>query len=175
MYTIIFLSFVFVVFIIPFPIKIYFEYRNNDLTVKIFNKKIDLDKLLLSNKKKERHDRKVLIKSVKEIWLILKYNRLKPYLKLNVDIDLGLDDAANTAIMYGIVYSSIYPILRYILSSCFKLIHFHLNVNPKFNKKVLNGTCKSIISINLAKIIYISLNLFININKLKRHIREKIK
>nr|WP_272509001.1 DUF2953 domain-containing protein [Clostridium ganghwense] len=74
----------------------------------------------------------------------------------------GLDDAAKTAISYGIL-SSISFFLYNLLCSFFHVRELKINPQTNFEKSMLELKIQSIIIINLVKIIYISLLVFLTL------------
>ncbi len=92
----------------------------------------------------------------------LKY---KPLLKINLSLDYSLNDAARTAIFYGIIYNTTsltYILLNYI----FNIKRFNFKITPLFEDKfLLKIETSSIIFLSLANIIYIIINLLKNNEK----------
>lgn len=133
----------------------------NKLIKKYFKKKADKDnESSLSDdeetspntpKNKKPKRRKL---SITKLYKNITYNRFKPRFKLNGNVNYGLDDAAITAISYGII-SNIIPLLIIILSKPFNLKDFNLNINPHFTgDKIFNFTITSILYVSFANIIY---------------------
>lgn len=156
------------IFFIPFPIHTTFEYKNNSLTIYLYKHKIYPSRKLKRKIKKVNRN----IPYPKTIYLdVIKktYNKylnimFKSTLYLDIALNYGFEDAYITGVLYGIlqgIFSIIYSLISYV----FKIKRFKLNVNPAFNKSVLNFTINSIIFINLAKIIYIALVAFISVKK----------
>ena len=84
----------------------------------------------------------------------LSNNRYKPYFKVNSNIDFSVNDAAGTAIVYGLL-NSLNPIIFKILSTFFKIKNFDNKFNPIFKDKyIINISIMCILTINIAKIIY---------------------
>lgn len=84
----------------------------------------------------------------------LSNNRYKPYFKVNSNIDFSVNDAAGTAILYGLL-NSLNPIIFKILSTFFKIKNFDNKFNPIFKDKyIINISIMCILTINIAKIIY---------------------
>ena len=84
----------------------------------------------------------------------MKLNKFKPKIKLNGDINYGIEDAALCALLYGLlcnISSFIYILLKII----FKIKTLDLNINPKFNTFTLSFGITSIFYFNIANIIYI--------------------
>lgn len=156
---------------IPIPIKIKFTYKNFNFNLYIYNFKINLQKLIKTinkaKKTKEKKNKPVKIKETDTLsfhdvrYLIHEVNNLKykPNLKFKFDLDYGLDDAAYTSISFGYLHS-LFPVLYYFFSVIFNVKRYKININPKYNKLVLEAAVESIFSINIAKLIYISIKMF---------------
>ncbi len=161
----------FLIFIIPFPIKIYFMYNMDELIIKILWKtykftpkdltKRQRDTVNKAEKstKKSLNIRKFTFKQIKYILQNLKNNTLKPSINMSIELTYGVDDAALTGILYGIIYN-IYSYVQYYTYSCFKVKDMKLNLYPEFNKKIIDAKVNSIIYINLVKIIYMFIIIF---------------
>lgn len=99
--------------------------------------------------------------SIRKLYTNLTSNKFKPKLKFIGSIDFELEDAAITAITYGVA-SNLIPLLYCNFSKLFNVKNFSLDINPHFTgKNLLNFTITSIISFNIVQIIYI---LFLTIN-----------
>ena len=96
--------------------------------------------------------------------------KFKPALELKLDLLYGLDNAAYTALVHGLITST-YPIFLQLLNMFFKVKKNDLKIQPEFNKFILKLEVNSIISINLAKTIYI---LFIIYKVLRKSKRENL-
>lgn len=93
--------------------------------------------------------------SISKLYKSLNTNKFKPSLKFIGDIDFELDDAAITAITYGLA-SNLNPILYFLFSRVFTVKTLKLNIKPHFTgKNIFNFSINSIISLNIAQIIYI--------------------
>lgn len=156
---------------IPIPLKIKFTYESFNLNLYIYNLKINLKKLITKiNKVKNTKARKTK-PAIKEktislsfqdvTYLIHEVNSLKykPNLKFKLNLDYGLDDAAYTAITFGYLHS-LFPILYYFISVIFNVKRYKIDINPKYNEILLEISVESIFSINIAKLIYISIKMF---------------
>lgn len=179
----VFLFLLFII-LITLPIKLTLHISKNYFYIKFYNillfspEKGVINKLLkkLSNKnsskdiktpnsqkmnsKSKRHN--PFLKKIKEkklsiikLYRNLTNNKFKPRLIFISDIDFELEDAAITAISYGIA-SNLIPLLYCNFSKLFKVKNFALKINPHFTgKNLLNFTITSIISFNIVQIIYI--------------------
>ncbi|MCY6354335.1 DUF2953 domain-containing protein [Clostridium sp. ZS2-4] len=145
---------------LPLPLLITIGYKTNTLSVYIFGIKLYPGKK--SNKKlskkthKKKKTKKISLKDYKEIWNKITNNPFKPSLYFKFNMIYGLDDAAKTAILYGTL-SSLPPFLYNLFSYFFHTKKFKIDFKPIFEKSILEFKIKSIIWINFAKIIYMSL------------------
>lgn len=95
--------------------------------------------------------------SIIKLYRNLNTNKFKPKFKLKGDIDFELEDAAITAITYGLA-SNLIPLLYFSFSKLFNVKDLSLQINPHFTgKNLFNFTITSIFSLNIAQIIYILL------------------
>ena len=92
---------------------------------------------------------------IKTLYVDLKRNKFKPSIKFSSDTIYSLGDASRTAICLGLFYN-INPILLYIFSILFKAKLLKNDFKPIFKDEILfEFTISSIITFNLAQIIYI--------------------
>lgn len=85
----------------------------------------------------------------------LKHNFYKPKFKLFINLNYSLADAANTAIIYGLLCNINYMLYN-LFSIVFNFNNCDINLNPEYKDNFLvEFTISSIISFNLAQIIYI--------------------
>jgi Protein of unknown function (DUF2953). len=124
---------------------------------------INLNNKLRRIKRKAKHivDTKpdrihAFVNSIKTYSALREKLKFKPALKLKLDLVYGLDDAAYTALLHGII-TSLYPILIQFLNLLFNMKENNIKIQPEFNKFILKLEIDSIIFINLAKVIYMSL------------------
>jgi hypothetical protein len=159
---------------IPFPIKLSIYYSSVDYYVKVY-------KLTLFSKKKHGIKRKhikrnkPLIKKEHKFFhqfyerinfrfLILNLQnlnlKLKPLLRIKLSLDYSLNDAARTAIFYGVLCQAP-PLIYILLSKPFKINRYNFKINPRFeNNFLLKFESSSIIFLSFANIIYITIILF---------------
>ena len=98
----------------------------------------------------------------------LKRNKFKPSIKFSSDTIYSLGDASRTAICLGLFYN-INPILLYIFSILFKAKLLKNDFKPIFKDEILfEFTISSIITFNLAQIIYIFFIIYKSIRKNRR-------
>lgn len=192
---IIFVVIVLILFI-PIPLSFHFYVSKDRFYVKIYNINLlsndgGLIKKFL-NKKKPKEDKgkniektiddykddndssnkKVKFKEIpfKKLYHNLAYNKFKPTLKFDSNISYSLGDSSKTAIAFGLLYN-INPILLNIFSIIFKVKRYKNDFKPIFKDKILfELTLNSIITFNLAKIIYICFIIIKSFNKNRRWI-----
>ena len=180
---------------IPIPLKFRVYYSKDRYYVKFYNINIIsnddgiLKKFLDKKKKKDKtikeskinhtkpkDDTKVDSKEknlnlkplIKTLYMNLKRNRFKPSIKFSSDTIYSLGDASRTAICLGLFYN-INPILLYIFSILFKVKLLKNDFNPIFKDEILfEITISSIITFNLAQIIYIFFIIYKSIRKNRR-------
>lgn len=164
-----------IILFFPVRIKLSVKFIDKHLSIKIFGKELLKEKK--KKKKKKQKENVFQFESIKKIANKLNKAPLKPSVKFNMDIHYGLEDAAVTAILYGL-FQSIFSLIYNVFSLYFKVKKFAPKANPVFNKEILNLEIKSIITINLANIIYITiiiLNMFLNMKLKKFHVSNKAK
>lgn len=165
---------------IPIPLKIYVCYKNNKFIIKFYKVTLypskhlkDMSKIYSKAKEKNKlttNFKKNFNKhTIQEIFHSLCKSKLKPRLKLDFNIDYGFEDAALTALSYGLL-NSIFAPLQHILYSFFKVKKLQFNALPDFDGSKLNLEIKSIISISIAQIINMSFIIgFILFKAYKKH------
>lgn len=105
---------------------------------------------------------------IKTLYINLKRNKFKPSIKFSSDTIYSLGDASRTAICLGLFYN-INPILLYIFSILFKVKLLKNDFKPIFKDEILFVfTISSIITFNLAQIIYIFFIIYKSIRKNRR-------
>lgn len=153
------------VIFIPIPIVFNIYYSGINYYIKLYGITIISQKKLqkkknLSHKSKAKSKNKTInfnYLEYKDIILKLYLSKFKPILKIGLFIDYSLNDAAKTAIFYGVL-SQTPPIIYLILSILFKLNKFNFKVNPIFEDKFsLKIKTSSIIFLSIGNIIYIIL------------------
>jgi hypothetical protein len=161
-----------VLLVIPIPIKIKIKYDDMKLDFYLYN--INLNNMLRRIKRKTEHivDAKpdrvhTFNNTIKTYSTLVEKLKFKPTLKLKLDLVYGLDDAAYTALLHGII-TSLYPILIQFLSLFFKVKENNIKAQPEFNKFILKLEIDSIIFINLAKVIYMSLVTYKHLKQSKK-------
>lgn len=149
---------------LPIPIKFSIYYSSDDYYIKFYNitltsKKKDKFKKNITLDKKEDDIFKILYKylDLKSFIFDLYHSKFKPYLRIKLVLDYSFNDAAKTAISYGVLCQI--PSLVFILSNIpFKIRKFNFKINPIFEDKfLLKFETSSIIFLSLANIIYITI------------------
>lgn len=172
---IVFLILVLLIFV-PIPIKIYLKYINNVLTIKIYNFKVKLNKkesIEIREKAKQKMH-KIQKINYRGFIYAMTHSKLKPSLILSIDMAYGLDDAAYTGILYGLIYS-LYGISVQYIENIVKLKKFNFKLSPDFDEVKFYIELSSIISISLAQVIYIILSFlkYVSIKKKNKNYNSK--
>ena len=171
------------IFFIPIPIKFNIYYSTINYYIKLYGLTI------ISKKKsayKEKHYHKVKpslkkehnffssfynnkdLKSISLKPLISNlYNlKFKPLLTIKFSLDYSLNDAAKTAIFYGVL-CQIPPLIYVLINIPFNTYKFNFKINPIFQDKfLLKIETSSIIFISFANIIYIIIILLKSMKKI---------
>lgn len=175
------------IFFLPLPLKSSIYYSKENYYIKFYNfniirkqknnlEKQKEDETTSNQKPKKENKKKKKQKSnflktlpIKEILRSITNNKFKPHLRINGKLDYSLNDAANTAITYGII-STIMPYLYKLTTLFFKTKKFNLSTCPVFKDIFF-------VEININCIIFVSLGQIIYMLFLiaKSIIREKMK
>lgn len=162
------------ILLLPIPLKITLSFSGKKAIIKIYNKEINITKRLKKKIKKasvkanDKIEEEIIHKDLvnphntKKIIRLLRKNKYKLSLKMKVNINYSLDDAAYTAFAYGLLHQ----LLSFVAASLglfFNLKDFKSNIKPSYNKFYLNFEITSIIFINLAKVIYICIIIIYNL------------
>jgi len=170
------------IFFIPIPIKFNIYYSLVNYYVKLYGLTI-ISKKKSINRKKHYHKAEPSLKKEHKLFssfynkIDLKYIdykslistfynlKFKPLLKIKFSLDYSLNDAAKTAIFYGILYQ-IPPVIYLLINIPIKTCKFNFKINPIFEDKfLLKIETSSIIFISFANVIYIIIILFKFIKK----------
>jgi Protein of unknown function (DUF2953). len=150
--------FIFIIFIFLVPIRLKFTiiFENNKFNLYLFNIKLNKKKKKEKKVSKKNKPKASFLKDPLKILSNLYFNKFKPKLSIEASINYGFDDAAITGICYGILHSLSSYI--FLLTNCItKIKKYEFNVNPHFNEETFNFRISSIISLNLAKLIYMGI------------------
>jgi hypothetical protein len=163
--------------LIPFPVKIQVVFKEMDLKVylykfKVFSlietlkKKTEKDKKKCKPKKEKKKKKKLVmnLSVVQNIIYKLNNNPIKPKIRLYYDINYSTGDAASTAILYGIIYQAI-AVLSIIISVLLNITINKTDIAPNFQSEdvFVKIQFKSIIFLNLVKIIYMILLILLSL------------
>ena len=189
LFFIIIVVFILILFI-PIPLKLTLHYSKDRYYVKFYNINIlsnndGILRKLLDKKEKTIKESKLnnwkpkdnthidsnkknLKHLIKTLYINLKTNKFKPSIKFSSNILYSLGDASKTAICLGLFYN-INPILLYIFSILFKVKFLKTDFKPIFKDEIIfEFTISSIITFNLAQIIYIFFIIYKSISKNRR-------
>ncbi len=158
---ILFILILFVLVFIPIPLKIKINYINKTFLLKIYNLNV-IDKINLKDNKpslKRKKKSSSFINNFKINLKSLKKLKFKPHIKIRVNLVYGLDDAAYTAIVYGLM-PTLSTFIFALLKNIFVVKKKEIHVKPVFNSFYFNLEISSIIYISLAKVIYMYIKLF---------------
>lgn len=139
----------------PIPIKIIFTYFEKTVTLKIFNIKIDILKLI-KNKNINKSSKKFTKKNINYMNLLSIYTngKFKPLINIKIFITYGFNDAAYTGIIYGLL-NAIFALQYQLISQIFTIKKYDFKLNPNFKKNIFDFNLNCIIFISLANVIYI--------------------
>lgn len=143
------------VLLLPIPIKTSVFYSEKKLGIYLYKFKLNMNKMKKKPKVNKIHPKKK--KSLSTIKLgvnVLRHNLLKPHINLNINFMYGLDNAATTAQLYGLL-NLMNPAIYKFLDEFFIVKNFDYNIQANFNKILLKFNIVSIIFINLLTILYI--------------------
>lgn len=161
-------SIIIMIIFMPIPIKCNIHYSEDNYYIKlygfinispqkyIFKKKSYSDK---KNKDSSNFYKKLNLQILMKNLYNLK-SFLKPILRINASLNYSLNDAAKTAIFYGL-FNAIPPLIYILLTIPFNIKKFILNINPVFEDKfLLKFEISSIIFLSFANIIIMIFSLF---------------
>jgi hypothetical protein len=156
---------------VPIPIKV--KVKFNDMRLDFYLYNINLNDKIHFIKKKIKHivDTKpdrihAFINTLQTSSYLTRKLKFKPALKIKLILIYGLDDAAYTALLHGVI-TSFYPILMQFINLFFKVKESDVKIQPEFNKFIVKLEIDSIISANLVKVIYISFISYRHLRKSK--------
>ena len=177
--------FILVLLFIPIPFKLRFYFSQDNIYIKFYNftifKKSFNEVLTKSNNeeikdkatkinRKTRRKYKVTPLSTKgKITFIslMNKNKFKPKLYLKGFFNYSLEDAAFTAISFGMI-NTYAPILTWALSIVFNIKKLNIPINPTFkNCFFFHSEINCIFTISIAKTIFIAVLLINNYIKVK--------
>lgn len=160
------------IFFTPVPIKFSIYYSDKDYYIKIYRfaivskKKDTLKKQIkhevLHEGKEKFNILSFLYKNInrKSFLSNLYHSKFKPLLRIKLSLQYSFNDAARTAISYGLLCEAP-PLVFFLLNFPFNIRKFNFNINPIFEDKfLLKFESSSIIFLSFANIIYIIIILF---------------
>ena len=181
---IIFIIIFFIIIFFPIPLKFIICYSQENYYIKLFNinlinkkpkindikEKDSIDNTSpnkTNNKKKNSKNLFSNLITPKVIFNSLKNNNFKPFLWITGTLDYSINDAALTAVSYGLI-SSILPFFLRCFNLLFNIRKFSLPIKPLFKDKfIVKSEIKCIICFSIAHIIHM---IFLIIKEI---IREK--
>lgn len=177
MTLLIIISVVILIMFIPLPLFLTFIYEENKLAVYVYNIKVHPSEKTKNTVKKPKsntmYPKALYIRIIKHIYRKSNHTLFKSSLKFKCNILYGLDDACATALLYGVLNSTL-QCFYHLFSELFRVKDFDIDITPKFNKSIFKLKVNSIIFINLAKIIYIVYLIYISFKKgSKKYLRPK--
>jgi len=179
--VLILLSFLF----IPLKLSLYLNKQGNEtegkftlrlLGIPLFSRKIPEDKTDEKEEKEEKAEKKDKF-SLERILKILKlFKESLPYIyglmtsiynavtieKFSVNMNLGMESPADTALFTGYIWSFTYPLNA--------LTRIDVNINPDFQRRVLDGNIQMDVNIRLIGIVVEAIKAYT-----KKPVRELIK
>ncbi|MBU5590732.1 DUF2953 domain-containing protein [Clostridium sp. MSJ-4] len=141
----------------PFPIKLNLKYKENKLSLSLYKKNIEFNKgkaksFIKKTKSKKNKHKKVFMLILNKY----KCSKLKHKISIDVNMGYGLDDAAVTAVAYGVLNSFFYT-LYVLLQDIFNIKDYNIDLEPYFNKNSVDIKICCIIYTNLVQIINVLL------------------
>lgn len=175
-----FFIYILVILLIPIPLKLRLYYKNGEIVLQIFSFKKYIKKQIQKvSKFKKKHKNKQKLTNYDYVNIVKKVdnNPIKFRVKINIKMDYGLEDAADTAILYGIIWS-IYPFIERLFKIFFSFKNLNLKVSPDYNGKKVQMDIKIFTLLNililLINIIYIVMVLKTCSAKVKETSKESL-
>lgn len=159
-YFLIIIFIIFILLVLPIPLKFTLEYYKNSVHFYFYNKKITFKKRVT---KKVSHNikstdyigkLKYYFDTLENLHHKLKYNKFAPRLNISANVNYGFEDAAETAVFFG-VFHNIGGSIYHILNNYFIIKQYDFNVTPDYNEIKYEVKIKSIIWISIVNTIYI--------------------
>ncbi|MEG2657180.1 MAG: hypothetical protein RR891_09665 [Clostridium sp.] len=159
------------ILLFPIPIKITLTYLKGIFTVKLYNKTIvpsegkKSKKENKSNMKKRVENlnyediQKFKINDIVNVFNFIINSKFKGSIRTNIHVDYSIEDAAINAITYGLI-NQFSGYVAVILNLFFNVDGFNSSINMKYDEHFFELKSSSIISINIATIIYIVISSF---------------
>ena len=86
---------------------------------------------------------------------------------IDINVIFGSDDAKNTAMYAGYMYSAAYLIEPFLLGN-FKVLRKNLAVEPRFDEKIFKASARVFIKARLISLIIFGVNIFMAYNRMKK-------
>lgn len=170
MNTLLIILVVLIILVLPIPIKFTLIYYKNSLHIYLYRKEITFKKRV---PKKVSHNIKsrdyigriqYYFHTAKNLSLRLKLNKFRPQITFLLNISTGFEDAAETAVCCGALYS-FSPVIYIILRNYFNVKKYSFTVNPDYDSPKFEARLNSIIWISIVNTIYISILVIYTIKK----------
>ena len=170
--------FILALLFIPIPFKLKVHFSNDNIYIKLYNFTIykkaanntsndNASKNKAAKMKKKSKKNSLSTKGKIKLISSIKENKFKPNLYIEGFFKYSLDDAAITAISFGII-NTYAPLLTWILSVVFKIKKFKLPITPLFKDYLfIYSEINCIFTISIAKTIFIVILLTNNYIKIK--------
>jgi len=154
------IAIIIVILFFPLSIKLSVVYKDGKLHVLIFNKQLNLKKKVSKQKvnpKALKNSEFKLINffpnNIRKILYKISNDKHKLSARISFDLNYGFEDAAATAISYGLLHGA-NSILYNQFSFLLNIKEYQYKIIPHYNNPMFNFRLNCIISFNLAKIIY---------------------
>jgi len=165
---IVYLVILLLLFFVPLPLYLKFFFRDNKLLIYVYNFKIyprrSVKELIEEPKEHTFYPKVVYINIFQNIYNKSGHFLYKSAMKIDFHITYGLNDAYTTAMSYGLLQGLINS-GYYFFNKIFRIVSYKPVIKLKYDEFFLEFTVNSIIYINLAKIIYITLLIYISFKK----------
>jgi len=165
---IVYLVILLLLFFVPLPLYLKFFFRDNKLLIYVYNFKIyprrSVKELIEEPKEHTFYPKVVYINILQNIYNKSGHFLYKSAMKIDFHITYGLNDAYTTAMSYGLLQGLINS-GYYFFNKIFRIVSYKPVIKLKYDEFFLEFTVNSIIYINLAKIIYITLLIYISFKK----------
>ena len=177
--------FILVLLFIPIPFKLRFYFSQDNIYIKFYNFTIfkkSFNEVLTKSNNEEIKDKatKINRKTMRKYKVtplstkgkitfisLMNKNKFKPKLYLKGFFNYSLEDAAFTAISFGMI-NTYAPILTWALSIVFNIKKLNIPINPTFkNCFFFHSEINCIFTISIAKTIFIAVLLINNYIKVK--------
>ncbi|WP_139904295.1 DUF2953 domain-containing protein [Clostridium thermarum] len=167
MYYIVGIILLLVILFFPLSIKLSVLYKDGHFNIFIYNKQLKLKKKVEKHKatpataqKAEFNLVNFLPEKLRKVIYKVSDEKRKLPAKIDFDLHYGFDDAAVTAIFYGIL-NGLNSLLYNQFSFLLDIKKYEYHIVPHYNDPMFNFRLNCIISFNLAKIIYMLFAIYV--------------